>query len=285
MNKNIEMLLEASREKGVPYEINHPSGNLVTLLIGGARFPFVNWSTPLNPQSVVQMCQDKDYFHSFYSDTIRMPTTEAFLTPYCDKKYAEYLSSKTIFEIIEHAESAYGYPVIVKKNRGSWGTNVFKVNNRKELEGALIAIFNVNSAAFDYVGLVQEYVEIKSEYRAIFLNGSLVFCYKKVFEDATYVGNLSPLHWEGSYAEIENDSNIIHEIKEFCTPLFERMLIPFCGLDIAINGNDEYFLIEANSSPGFDHILRAGDHGMVKKLYMQVVEYLITEQSSRALSY
>jgi glutathione synthase/RimK-type ligase-like ATP-grasp enzyme len=203
-----------------------------------------------------------------------MPASESFLTPYCDEHYAGYLTRQTLFDIIEHAESVFEYPVIVKKNRGSWGTNVFKVNNRRELERSLMDVFNVNSSAFDYVCLVQEYINTGKEYRCVYLHGELVFCYEKVVANARYVGNLSPLHWEGAVARLERDDTVIAGIHGFCSPLFGKLPIPFCGLDVAIDVEGRYFLIEANLSPGFDHILRDGDHGMVAKTYRLMLEYL-----------
>ena len=235
---------------------------------------FVNWATPLNPQSIMQLCQDKGYFYSFYKDVIKMPSTLAFLNPYADERYEVYLEEKTVFSIIETIEHNYSYPLIVKKNRGSWGTNVFKVHSRKELEKGVLDIFNMNSAAFDYVCVAQEWIDIAVEYRVVFLNGEHQFSYKKIIDDAQYRGNLSPLHWEGARAELVDDKGCIANFKAFCKPLFKKLCIPFCGLDIAVDKSGEFWLLEANAAPGFAHIIEDGGGHEVVRLYRNMLEML-----------
>ena len=202
-------------------------------MINGQRYAFANWTTPLNLHSIMKLCQDKDYFYSFYNDVVRMPKTMSFLNPYSAEKYDQYLDSVTIFGIIEQIEAAFSYPLIVKKNRGSWGSNVFKVDNRRSLEKGLLDIFNMSSSRFDYIGLAQEFIDIEIEYRAIFLNGEYQFAYEKVVGNADFSGNLSPLHWEGSEARIVRDEAVKHALNAFCVPLFSKLMISFCGLDIA----------------------------------------------------
>jgi glutathione synthase/RimK-type ligase-like ATP-grasp enzyme len=274
MNANLCSLVKVCQQLGVEYRVRHPSENLLEVIVNNYPFIFANWSTPLNPQSVMQICQDKDYFYSFFHDVIRMPETLAFLDPGCDIKYQKYCSSSTISGIIDTVESRLSYPLVAKKNRGSYGRNVFKVTSRQKLEQCLIEIFNRNSCEYDYVCCIQEYIDILREYRAVFLEGSLVFLYEKVKNEARFIGNLSPLHWEGGKARLEDNEETRSEISNFSRPLFDKLMIPFCGLDIAIDINCNYYLIEANSSPGFDHILDAGDNGMVHRTYELLIKQL-----------
>ena len=274
MNRNIASLVAACEKLGVKYRFYHNTQNLVGVEVSGREWLFINWATPLNPQSLVQLCQDKDYFYNYYKDVVRMPKTEAFLNPYSDAKYEHYLHRRSIFEIIEYVEEHFQYPLIVKKNRGSWGTNVFKVENLQELEQALLHIFNMYSASFDYVALVQEYIEFEKELRAIFLNSEFIFAYEKIIEGAQFSNNLSPLHWEGSRAEFIEKGEEQNAIIELCKPLFEKLEIPFCGVDIVKSRNGEYVLIEANSSPGFDHIIKHQGNKRIIALYEQILKSL-----------
>lgn len=274
MNKNIKALTKACDNLGIPYQSHHKTNNLISVQLEGVPYAFVNWTTPLNSQSVMKLCQDKDYFYSFYKDVIHMPQTISFLNPYSDEKYAHYLDSATIFGIIEQVEAAFSYPLIVKKNRGSWGSNVFKADNRRALEKGLLDVFNVNSSSFDFVGLVQEFINIKIEYRVIFLNGEFRFAYEKSVERAEFKGNLSPLHWEGSQAKFVTDAADKEALIAFCAPLFAKLMIPFCGLDIAQDGQGKLWLIEANSSPGFDHIIKHEGDTLVVQLYEAILGHL-----------
>ncbi len=259
---------------GIPYESHHKTNNLISVVVNGRSYPFVNWTTPLNTQSVMKLCQDKDYFYSFYHDVVRMPKTVSFLNPYTEEKYAQYLNGNTIFSIIEKIEAAFTYPLIVKKNRGSWGSNVFKVENRRSLEKGLLEIFNMSSSKFDFIGLAQEFIDIETEYRVIFLNGEFQFAYEKMMGAGEFSGNLSPLHTAGSKAQYVTNETIKKALNDFCTPLFNKLMIQFCGLDIAQDKQGNLWLIEANSSPGFDHIIRHEGDERVVHLYETILTQL-----------
>ncbi len=277
MNENIESIAQACKELGYEYELNHESKNLLSVVIGGERYPFINWTTPLNPQSIVRLCQDKGYFYSYFSNKIRMPNTLSFLNPYCDEKYLEYVQQPTIHEIISQAEKELNYPMIVKKNRGSSGINVFKTSNRRELEKGIIDIYNINGADFDYACIVQEFIHIKTEYRVVYLNGKLIFGYEKIIDNAECVGNVSPLHWEGSKAKLVTDSEVNDELRKFCAPLFDKLNIPFCGLDVALDYEGSYCLIEANTAPGFYHFIKHNGNRVVCDMYKAMLKDLIQQ--------
>ncbi len=271
MNANLKALIQACELLGIAYRTHHRTQNLVEVCLAEQSYLFVNWTTPLNSQSIRQLCRDKDYFYHFFAQTIRMPTTMAFLNPACNQKYTHYLQAKSIAEITAIVEQAFSYPMIVKKNSGSWGTNVFRVDHPMGLDEALRVVFDLHSAAYDYIALVQELIQIHREYRVVYLHRALAFAYEKSTDGARYTGNLSPLHWENAKAIPVSDPVMLQEIDMFCQPLFERLAIPFCGLDIARDRQGEWWLIEANSSPGFDHLIAAGGEPQVIQLYQEML--------------
>jgi glutathione synthase/RimK-type ligase-like ATP-grasp enzyme len=274
VNRNLEILIAACQEAGIAYQRHHPSGNALSVTVQGKSYLFVNWSTPFNPHSVAQLCQDKDYFHSVFSDVIRMPGTLAFLDPSCEQEYQRYLVYKSIDEIVAAICEACSFPLIVKRNRGSWGVNVFKVEDVQQLERGVRQVFDRNSAAFDYVCLAQAYVPVASEYRVIYFQGRHMFSYRKVTEQAAFAGNLSPLHWHGARTELVTDQALIARLCRFCAPLFDRHMLPFCGLDIIEDTEGSLWLIEANGSPGFDRVLRGGATPQVTRLYAEMLAHL-----------
>jgi len=274
MNRNIKALVAACKRLGVEYSFEHETKNVVAVVVENKRYVFTNWATPLNVHSVAQLCQDKEYFYSFYKDVVQMPKSEGFLCPNIDERYKRYLSSSSVDEIISSVEEQFSYPVIVKKNRGSWGRNVFKVSSTEELERALLEIYNYKSASFDYVALVQEYIEIDREYRVVFLGGELEFAYEKVVDGAVCGDNLSPLHWEGARAQFVEDRALLEEFATFSKGMFAKAMIDFCGVDIAVDKQGQMWLIEANSSPGFDYIIKSEGEERVVELYEKMLGYL-----------
>jgi glutathione synthase/RimK-type ligase-like ATP-grasp enzyme len=275
MNRNLKALIKACDNLKISYSCHyHATENLIAVHLNHQDYLFLNWTTPLNRHSITHLCLDKDYFAAYFQDVIRLPRTRSFLNPYCDPKYARYLQFQTIAEIIKAVEGDSVYPIVIKNNRGSLGTNVFKVTKQRELEQGFIAIFNQNSASFDYVGLVQEYIAIAREYRVIYLQGEYQFAYLKDQGQAQFVGNLSPLHWQGAKACLVTDPQIIEQLQRFCAPLFKKLLIPFCGLDVAIDTQGRYWLIEANAAPGFERFIQDQGDEVVVRLYRSILQHL-----------
>lgn len=275
MNRNNKALIKACKNKNIEFQINHKSKNLISLFINKKIYLFLNWATPLNSQSITKLCQDKDFFYSIYHDVINMPQTTSYLNPYSNEKYTQYLNETTIYETVNNILETHNYPLIIKKNSGSWGTNIFKVNNFQKLEKSILTVFNMNSASFDYICLAQDYIDIKQEFRVIFLNGEYQFSYEKIVsKNIKHDDEQSPFSYEDSKAQLIQDEKIISNIKDFCAPLFLKLMIPFCGLDIALDKNGKYWLIEANSAPGFDNLIKHENEDIVISLYEKIIDEL-----------
>jgi glutathione synthase/RimK-type ligase-like ATP-grasp enzyme len=274
MLTNIKMLLEACQKLSIEFEILHPNQNLVKVKLSDREYYFTNYSTPLIPQSVAEIFKDKQYFYQVFRDVVKMPLTVSFISPYCDQKYKEYLRYSTTDDIIAEIENSFELPVIVKRNRGSGGNNVFKCFDLLQIRNALDCIFNVNSKNYDYVALVQEPINIVKEYRSVCLNQEQIVVYDKDISQAEFTGNLSPLHWEGAIAKQVSDEQTIASINKFIQPIFRKMSIPYVGLDIALDDHQNYWLIEANSHPNFDIFIRDNGEDVIVGLFEKILIYL-----------
>jgi glutathione synthase/RimK-type ligase-like ATP-grasp enzyme len=268
------MLIQACQDSSITYEILHPNQNLVKVIISDRDYYFTNYSTPLTPQSVAEIFKDKQYFYQVFQDVVKMPRTLSFVSPYCDEKYKEYLQFSSIDGIITEIEKKFELPIILKRNRGSGGSNVFRCHDPQQMRKALEYIFTINSKSYDYIALAQESINIVKEYRCVCLNGEQVILYDKDFSQAKFTGNLSPLHWEGAIAKQVNDSQVIQAIDEFIKPIFQKMAIVYVGLDIALDEQGSYWLIEANSHPNFDIFIRDNGEDAIIKLFQKILEYL-----------
>ncbi|OIP78109.1 MAG: alpha-L-glutamate ligase [Oscillatoriales cyanobacterium CG2_30_44_21] len=280
MLTNIRILLAACQSLSVEHEILHPNQNLVRVRLNNYDYYFTNYSTPLIPQAIAEIFKDKQYFYQVFQDVVKMPLTHSFISPYCDQKYREYLKFTTIAEIVAEIVRCFEMPIIVKRNRGSAGSNVFKCEDLSATNLALETIFNVNLKSYDYVALAQESINIAKEYRCIYLNHELVILYEKDTSQAMFVGNLSPLHWEGAIARQVSDQQIISQINGFTRPIFQKMRITYVGLDVAIDHQGNYWLIEANSHPNFDIFIRDNGESAVVAMFEQILKYLYKISSS-----
>jgi len=279
MLTNIEILLSACRELNIPYEILHPSQNLIRIRHGGEDYFFVNYMTAFDSGSLAQIFKDKEYTYQLLKAQINTPKTLSFVSPHCEDKYQKYLIFPDIESIVLEVNKNFAFPVIIKRNRGSGGNNVFLCESGEQIQVALEIIFNVNSKDYDYVALAQEYIEIEHEYRAVFCKRKLVLLYAKEKSQAEFAGNLSPLHWEGAKAQHITNSRVIAEIEDFVRPIFAEMAIDYAGFDIALDTKGAYWLIEINSSPNYDIFVRDNDRQIVVTMFKGILESLVVNKT------
>lgn len=180
MLTNIRLLTEACKALNIHYEILHPSQNLVRFKIGQEDYYFTNYTTPFLSNSVGKLFKDKDYVYYVFKDRVNVPRSESFLSPYCPEKYSKYLHYKNIDAIVEEIQKNFLLPIIIKRNTGSAGNNVFLCQDIDQVKSSLDIIFNVNSKEYDYVAIAQEQIDILREYRVIIFKNEILLVYEKV---------------------------------------------------------------------------------------------------------
>ena len=279
MLTNISLVLEACQQLNITYEILTSNQNLIRIQLSGQDYYFVNYSTPFNSAPIVEIFKDKEYTYKLLQGNIRTPQTVGFVSPFCDEKYRQYLTLQDCAQIAIEVTKIFPMPVIIKKNRGSAGNNVFLCETHEQIQAAIETVFNVNSKDYDYVCLAQEYIDIRHEYRAVFANKKLVLLYEKDKSDAKFMGNLSPLHWEGAKAKYISDSKMISDIESFVQPVFAEISVNYGGFDIALDKKGDYWLIEINSSPNYDIFVRDNDRQIVVTMFKDILESLVVNKT------
>ncbi len=274
MLNNIKILLEACQQLNISYEILHRYQNLVRIKLNQKYYYFVNYTTPFNSKPLTEILKDKEYTYELLKNVINMPKTIGFLSPFCAEKYQQYLEDKTLAAIEKKILDEFKLPIIIKRNRGTTGKNVFLCENRAEIASYLNKIFDIKSKDYDYVALAQEYIKIAHEYRAVFFNQKLLLLYEKDKSPATYTGNLSPLHWEGAKARQITNAHIISGIENFVQPIFQELPVNYAGFDIALDNNQKYWLIEINSAPNYDIFTQDNDPKIIVKMFQEMLKGL-----------
>ena len=256
-------LIKACKELNIQYEIIHKHQILVKVTLPNKtnRF-FTHHYKAFNREDIVKICKDKDLSYTVLAPHIKVPKWKSYLAPNLNEKYLPLLEFPTRKTIANDIENNFKYPVVLKRNFGSQGHNVYLCNNRADILSALRRIFSRSRkfGAFDYIAIAQEYIKIKKEYRVIAYKRKLMFAYEKNIDDAIFVGNLSPLHWENAKGVLVQDTNMLEKLEAFSQGVFDAIPINFVGLDIAIDENGEFFIIEINNSPGMG--IGAGSFGM-----------------------
>jgi len=274
MLTNIRVLIAACQDLNIDFEFLHPSRNFVKVIIKNKSYFFVNYSTPFNTQSNARIFLDKGHSYHLLKDKINTPKAVSFLSPFCEPNYQQYLDYIDIDAIVAEIDKIFAVPLIIKSNQGHTGNNVFFCQNREQIELSIKQIFNVNSKDYDYVALAQEYINIANEYRAIIFNGELLLLYEKSKANAKFVGNLSPLHWEGAKAVHITERKLLSEIEEFIQPIFQEMPLIYAGADIAIDENGKFWLIELNSSPNYSIFTRDNEERILIEMFKKMLRTL-----------
>lgn len=237
-----------------------------------AKFYFINSQTPFNSQDSVAICKDKFFCYQTLQDMVKQPKTLSFLDPFCANNYKEYLECQNFEEIADFIQKELDFPLIIKPNSGSLGVNVQKAENQNELTKAIEKIFDTKSRDYDYVMIAQEYIKIEQEFRVITVDKTVELIYQKDISSAEFVGNLSPLHWQGFKTKIIKDLKFRKRIQEFVKPIFANLPRLFwAGIDLVIDKNGEIFLIEINTNPGFGLFLRIQEEFYIVNLYQKAL--------------
>lgn len=229
----------------------------------------------LNNESVAKICKDKFYHYSVLSPVVSMPKTMSFVDPDPAGPYVRFSAYTHINEIVPVIRNNFELPVIVKRNSGSTGEHVFLCHNDEEIVTALEAIYSKHQLYYDHVALAQTYIRPRREYRVVVFDGQIELAYLKDNAEATFAGNLSPLHWQNASAHVISDTSTLEKFAEHVKKILNAIPLVFVGLDFIEDESGQMWLIEANSSPGFSEYLKYCEPEPLTALYQKVVAYLL----------
>jgi glutathione synthase/RimK-type ligase-like ATP-grasp enzyme len=141
-------------------------------------------------------------------------------------------------------------------NRGERGRNVFTVQDEGEMRNALGKIFDKSSRDYDYIALVQEYIEPVLEYRVAVAAGKPVFAYaRNVFEPMTG-GRLS-------------------RFQDACGILVKKLGISWGALDFIESKDGRLFFLEANTKPMYEGFIAKNGEALIKELYKTALSSML----------
>jgi glutathione synthase/RimK-type ligase-like ATP-grasp enzyme len=268
------LLTKAALDLKIPYKIHDEIGDVVSFDFTKDRF-FVITTTPFNDSSIMKICRDKDFSYDLFNQSIIMPKTIGFLDPEYKGKFKRGKVHKNNSEIANHIEKEFSYPLVIKMNSGDQGKNVYVCKDRKKVMYALSKIFNKKRKDYDYIAIAQEYLKIKSEFRAVFLDKKLILLYEKNTDKVQKTTKISPLHQKGSRAIWITDSKIQNKFIEFSKKfLNDFKSLRYTGLDIVVTKDNKMFLIEANTQLGFSYFVAHNGEEPLVEMYKKVIKTL-----------
>ncbi|MGP8330326.1 MAG: ATP-grasp domain-containing protein [Methanosarcinaceae archaeon] len=266
----IECVVEACKRLQISCDFMDKNQNFVRVNLQKPYY-FLNFSTPFGRHDIVRICRDKEFTYKVVKDIVRTPRTIGYLDPFCRKGYRKYAQTDSYETIEQRIIDNFELPVIVKRNQGTRGKNVFLCQDRTAIRNAILTIFNKNTKLYDYVAIAQDYIRVQYEYRVILFYDEILLVYRKDIMNARFTGNLSPLHWENSHAVLVAKEKKIAEIKKFVAPLYSALALQFSGLDLIQDEKGDLWLLEINSQPDFDIFMRDNGSERVVQIFEKMV--------------
>ncbi|MBP9763139.1 MAG: hypothetical protein KBD10_00120 [Candidatus Pacebacteria bacterium] len=267
---NMRSLVNACENLGISYKKIDKIGNLLALNIDGNDFYFTNTRVPLNNEPVAAICVSKVYAYWLLNSELPMPKTKSYLDPNSeDEEISKIAHFKNEESIVDDILENFELPVVVKMNSGSQGRHVYKCKTKNKVALAVKSIYKKKQKDYDSTMLAQEFIEIKNEYRAILLGGEVILLYEKVSNQK--ITNLSPLHNDDGKAELVTDENIKNSIVEVVNRSPVLKSFEWIGLDIAKDKNNEWWILELNTRPGFSYFIRDNGDEKIVEMYEKLL--------------
>jgi hypothetical protein len=270
MITSTHLLTEAAKRLKIPYTFIDKNQSFLVLHYPGKNHYIINTNLGLISSSEEKIGRDKAYQYQLLEKSSLLPKFKTYIDP-ASVKYGEFAEFNTNIRILDDIENNFAYPLILKKNQGQEGVNVFKVNNRNELERDIKQIFNLRDSEYDYVLLAQEYIEAKAEYRVVIHNGEIVLAYTKDNADSKYRGNLSPLHYENAKAVELKDAGIQTRLQGVVDTIYGLWPVKYAGIDVIESQNGKLHLIEVNTAPSLAYFVKDNGEEKAIEIYSHVL--------------
>jgi len=138
---------------------------------GGKKSYFRYNTLDLNPVGASDIAKDKDYA-TFFMRKMGYPTVRG--KSFFSNEWCEAIGSKRNIHAAYRYAQTLGFPLVVKPNSGTQGTDVALVHNKKDFYRALKQIFK-----HDRVALVQKQVHGR-DYRIVVLDKEIISAYERI---------------------------------------------------------------------------------------------------------
>lgn len=187
-----------------------------------------------NSADGIEACDDKALtFIKLKNKNIKMPKT--FIAPMTfDKEYKDYT-------FVLQVEGSIGYPMIIKENKGSFGEQVYLVNNYYE------AVDRIKKIGHDEF-IMQEYIECSKgrDVRLHVVGNEVVTAMERV-NDNDFRANITN---GGKMKQYEPTTEQIEMALSVC----KELGLDFAGVDIMFGKQGAPILCEVNSNAHFKNI-------------------------------
>ena len=184
-----------------------------------------------NPANVIEECDDKAYtFLKLSNLGIRLPKT--IIAPFV------YFEQNLSEEYISYIEEELGYPLIIKETHGSFGAQVYKIDNRENL---IKQIGDLEYRRF----IFQEFISSSygRDVRVNLVGNNISGAMLREGQD-DFRANITRGAKSKPY-------ELSEEQKEIALKAHKALRLDFSGIDLLFDEEEKPVLCEVNSNPNF----------------------------------
>lgn len=270
-------IYQASQNLGIFGEFLDEAGRLLKIVIRGKEYLFYNTVTPFNTSTLNFLFKDKAYTYIIFGKEITTPYTKAYFDPF-EENRREINTHSSYQEVASAIEQDFEFPVVMKPNRGMQGRDVYKCDSSVELLDAVKIIFDHDRKHSAGTLVVQDYIDIKKELRAVWFKGEVVLLYEKK-TNGSKDKNMSPLHNDGAQAIQVTDQEEIKKFEDFLgASSYMQDQVEFTGADIAVDTNGNLHMLELNSYLGFNYFVRDNGEEPLVEMWEKIFKKLLGEE-------
>ena len=245
--ESLECLALACEGLGLRARPVSGDGNVVRLDGGRRPFLFVRNKHPFNDYAAARLAEDKGYQHELFAGAgLPVPFTMQLFNPYADDRFNRYKRHRTVEEMAAAVNAAMGWPVLVKKARGSGSQGVYLETDAQGVARRLQSLFE-NAGPLDNLVLVQSFVSGR-EYRAVATRGELLLAYAKA-SDESGAEDLNPLHHPGGRAERVTGEEVLAPLRRLAGEVAGVLDLGFYAIDLIRDEAGAWWILELNPNP------------------------------------
>lgn len=210
-----------------------------------------------NTYSAIENCDDKMMTYTILeNNNIKMPSTISGIMNAGIEKIDNFACSK---QLKDYVEKDFVYPFIVKKSNSKGGRDIYKINNRNELEDICNKL---NGSQY----LFQQFISDNTgkDIRVPVIGGNVVGSFMRINEN-DFRSNIT-LGGRAIPYEISND------YKEVAEKVAKILKLDYCSVDFFVSNDKEPLICEVNPDPALKSIEKLLDKNVAKIFAEYIVD-------------
>ena len=189
-----------------------------------------------NSSKAIEICDDKAKT-ALYLENHQITMPKTIIAPFSFENYN--FKSDLNYDFLDKIIDELGLPLIIKEGKGSFGEQVYLINNRIEMENVLSRITK-NSVIF------QEFIDSSFGFdaRLLVCGGKFVGAVKRISQTNDFRSNVL----QGGIMEPFQPSQ---EFIEMALKVCDVLKLDFAGVDLMFSKDDKPIFCEVNSNVHF----------------------------------